>query len=73
VPNNCTFSSMKLIRLFSFNNALVCWNRNVLLALPPPLAMNIMSYSLPWTEYVSNCPGRLVLVFNSSNILMGAT
>lgn len=39
-PSVLIFSSKKASSFFSVSTALVCWYRNVLLAEPPPLAIN---------------------------------
>jgi hypothetical protein len=40
VPRVLSFSSRKRARLSGFRRALVSWKRKLLLAEPPPLAMN---------------------------------
>ncbi len=40
VPSERSFSSRNRIIPFGFRTALVSWYRKLLLALPPPLAMN---------------------------------
>ena len=57
---------MKAVRLASFSSALVSWNRKLLLAEPPPLAMKKNLYSSPWDgldldlgrQVVARCSSR---------------
>ena len=55
------------------SSALVSWYRNVLLAEPPPLAMNSSSYSSPGSAWISTWAGRLEPVFFSVYMSSGAS
>ena len=54
------------------SSAFVSWKSRLLLAEPPPLAMNSNLYASPSTDSISISAGRLVPVFFSSNTVMGA-
>ena len=59
-----------------FSSALVSWKQQLLLAEPPPLAMkrNLSEFSCRCavSAYSSICAGRLLPVFFSSHIVIGA-
>ena len=72
MPIDRILSSANAGRVAGFSSALVSWYRNVLLADPPPLAMNSSSYSPPGSAYSSICAGRFDPVFFSVNMSRGA-
>mmetsp|Transcript_26893 Transcript_26893/g.60671 ORF Transcript_26893/g.60671 Transcript_26893/m.60671 type:complete len:222 (-) Transcript_26893:211-876(-) len=53
VPNARISSAMKALKASGRNTALVFWINFVLFALPPPLTMKEISYSLPCPEKIS--------------------
>src|SRR6185437_3133617 len=73
VPSPRIFSSRNDAIRFGFSTALVSWNRNDLLAEPPPLAMNRNLYSSPPVAYSSIWAGRLLPVLRSSHMVSGAS
>src|SRR5581483_8897465 len=73
VPSDRIFSSRNVSIRTGFSTALVSWNRNDLLAEPPPLAMNRNLYSSPPVAYSSIWAGRFDPVFFSSHMLRGAS
>ncbi len=77
VPSERIFSSRNSSSRAGLSTALVSWNRNDLLAEPPPLAMKRNLYSgspsSAGIEYISTCAGRLVPVFFSSYVVSGAS
>ena len=73
VPSDRTFSSRNAARLRGFRRAFVSWKRKLLLADPPPLAMNRNLYSSPGTAWISICAGRFEPVLTSRYMSSGAS
>ena len=72
VPRVRSLSSSQPISVVGLSSALVSWNSRLLLAEPPPLAMNSSLYSSPSPALILISAGRLVLVLTSSQVVSGA-